>query len=253
MAPPHFELETGYGGGSRVAGVDEAGRGPLAGPVLAAAVVFPERRAARPRRAARRQQAPAPRRARGRLRRAPRRRRRRPGGDRPRRRLHRRDRAGEHPPRHPPRHGAAPCRACRARRRWRWSTATSRRRSPARCAAWSAATRCASRSPPPRSWPRWCGTGRWRGSARAGRPTASPTTPVTPRRGTARRCSLHGACPHHRRGFRPWSEAHRRSLWLTPPFRIAMIRPGASAGSGDHWGPGSLCPSTRCWSGTASP
>jgi ribonuclease HII len=40
MAPPHFELETGYGGGSRVAGVDEAGRGPLAGPVLAAAVVF---------------------------------------------------------------------------------------------------------------------------------------------------------------------------------------------------------------------
>ena len=40
MAPPHFELETGYGQGSRVAGVDEAGRGPLAGPVLAAAVVF---------------------------------------------------------------------------------------------------------------------------------------------------------------------------------------------------------------------
>jgi ribonuclease HII len=36
---PHFEFETGYGG--RVAGVDEAGRGPLAGPVLAAAVVFP--------------------------------------------------------------------------------------------------------------------------------------------------------------------------------------------------------------------
>ena len=36
----HFELETAAGG--RVAGVDEAGRGPLAGPVLAAAVVFPD-------------------------------------------------------------------------------------------------------------------------------------------------------------------------------------------------------------------
>lgn len=38
---PHFEFEAGFGGGGRVAGVDEAGRGPLAGPVLAAAVVFP--------------------------------------------------------------------------------------------------------------------------------------------------------------------------------------------------------------------
>lgn len=36
---PDFTRETGYGG--RVAGVDEAGRGPLAGPVVAAAVVFP--------------------------------------------------------------------------------------------------------------------------------------------------------------------------------------------------------------------
>ncbi len=36
---PHFELEAAAGG--RVAGVDEVGRGPLAGPVLAAAVVFP--------------------------------------------------------------------------------------------------------------------------------------------------------------------------------------------------------------------
>jgi ribonuclease HII len=35
---PHFTLETAAGG--RVAGVDEAGRGPLAGPVFAAAVVF---------------------------------------------------------------------------------------------------------------------------------------------------------------------------------------------------------------------
>ena len=36
---PHFRLEHAAGG--RVAGVDEVGRGPLAGPVLAAAVVFP--------------------------------------------------------------------------------------------------------------------------------------------------------------------------------------------------------------------
>ena len=36
---PDFELERAAGG--RVAGVDEVGRGPLAGPVFAAAVVFP--------------------------------------------------------------------------------------------------------------------------------------------------------------------------------------------------------------------
>jgi ribonuclease HII len=36
---PDFHLEQAAGG--RVAGVDEAGRGPLAGPVVAAAVVFP--------------------------------------------------------------------------------------------------------------------------------------------------------------------------------------------------------------------
>ena len=36
---PDFERESRHGG--RVAGVDEAGRGPLAGPVVAAAVVFP--------------------------------------------------------------------------------------------------------------------------------------------------------------------------------------------------------------------
>jgi ribonuclease HII len=37
---PNFLLEKRLGG--RVAGVDEAGRGPLAGPVVAAAVVFPK-------------------------------------------------------------------------------------------------------------------------------------------------------------------------------------------------------------------
>jgi ribonuclease HII len=36
---PHFRMERAHGG--RVAGVDEVGRGPLAGPVVAAAVVFP--------------------------------------------------------------------------------------------------------------------------------------------------------------------------------------------------------------------
>lgn len=37
---PHFKLERAAGG--RVAGLDEVGRGPLAGPVVAAAVVFPK-------------------------------------------------------------------------------------------------------------------------------------------------------------------------------------------------------------------
>ncbi len=35
---PHFDLESAHGG--QVAGLDEAGRGPLAGPVVAAAVMF---------------------------------------------------------------------------------------------------------------------------------------------------------------------------------------------------------------------
>jgi len=38
---PHYRLEAEHGG--RVAGVDEVGRGPLAGPVVAAAVVFHEK------------------------------------------------------------------------------------------------------------------------------------------------------------------------------------------------------------------
>src|SRR5271154_4459993 len=42
---PDFKLERKAGG--RVAGVDEVGRGPLAGPVLAAAVVFTQRVPAR--------------------------------------------------------------------------------------------------------------------------------------------------------------------------------------------------------------
>jgi ribonuclease HII len=37
---PHYKLERAAGG--RVAGLDEVGRGPLAGPVIAAAVVFPK-------------------------------------------------------------------------------------------------------------------------------------------------------------------------------------------------------------------
>jgi len=35
------ERELGAGGRVRIAGVDEAGRGPLAGPVVAAAVILP--------------------------------------------------------------------------------------------------------------------------------------------------------------------------------------------------------------------
>jgi len=38
---PHYRLESQHGG--RVAGIDEAGRGPLAGPVVAAAVILPPR------------------------------------------------------------------------------------------------------------------------------------------------------------------------------------------------------------------
>ena len=42
MSPPDFTLEHGAmkGGATRVAGIDEVGRGPLAGPVVAAAVVL---------------------------------------------------------------------------------------------------------------------------------------------------------------------------------------------------------------------
>ncbi|MGH7388784.1 MAG: ribonuclease HII [Candidatus Rokuibacteriota bacterium] len=44
-APYHYEARAWRSGVTRVAGVDEAGRGPLAGPVVAAAVVIaPERR-----------------------------------------------------------------------------------------------------------------------------------------------------------------------------------------------------------------
>ena len=38
-----YESELWRGGLTRVAGVDEAGRGPLAGPVVAAAVILPSR------------------------------------------------------------------------------------------------------------------------------------------------------------------------------------------------------------------
>jgi ribonuclease HII len=44
-APYHYEARAWRSGLARVAGVDEAGRGPLAGPVVAAAVIIaPERR-----------------------------------------------------------------------------------------------------------------------------------------------------------------------------------------------------------------
>ncbi len=43
-AMPHYDLEAGFhqSGQFPVAGIDEAGRGPLAGPVVAAAVILPE-------------------------------------------------------------------------------------------------------------------------------------------------------------------------------------------------------------------
>ncbi len=43
LSPLHFEQQAMRQGYRAVAGVDEAGRGPLAGPVVAAAVILPER------------------------------------------------------------------------------------------------------------------------------------------------------------------------------------------------------------------
>jgi len=43
-APYHYEARAWRAGLARVAGVDEAGRGPLAGPVVAAAVIIPPAR-----------------------------------------------------------------------------------------------------------------------------------------------------------------------------------------------------------------
>ena len=42
LSPLHFESQARSRGFRAVAGVDEAGRGPLAGPVVAAAVILPE-------------------------------------------------------------------------------------------------------------------------------------------------------------------------------------------------------------------
>jgi len=43
LPPLHFEQQAHLRGFRAVAGIDEAGRGPLAGPVVAAAVILPER------------------------------------------------------------------------------------------------------------------------------------------------------------------------------------------------------------------
>ena len=42
FSPLHFEQQARARGYRAVAGIDEAGRGPLAGPVVAAAVILPE-------------------------------------------------------------------------------------------------------------------------------------------------------------------------------------------------------------------
>ena len=36
-----YEMEAGNNGYARIAGIDEAGRGPIAGPVVSAAVILP--------------------------------------------------------------------------------------------------------------------------------------------------------------------------------------------------------------------
>ncbi len=43
MLPGEFEREARQQGYSKIAGIDEAGRGPLAGPVVAAAAILPQR------------------------------------------------------------------------------------------------------------------------------------------------------------------------------------------------------------------
>ena len=154
----------------RVAGVDEVGRGPLAGPVVAAAVVFPRAcRAGSPacsttaRLTPEQRNPPSPPCA-------PRARR-----DRRRRRLGRGNRAAEHPARRAagdvPGRGAAASAARSGAGRWRPAAAAGLRR----CAAWSAATGCHCRSPPPRSSPRCCATGRWPGWPCASRAMAGTT------------------------------------------------------------------------------
>jgi ribonuclease HII len=43
ISPLHFEQQAQARGYRAIAGIDEAGRGPLAGPVVAAAVILPEK------------------------------------------------------------------------------------------------------------------------------------------------------------------------------------------------------------------
>ena len=71
----------------------------------------------------------------------------------------RRDRPDQHPPGDAYGDGARRAGAARSSRPSRWSTATTRRRCPARATRSSRATRSPSRSPPPRSSPRSRATG----------------------------------------------------------------------------------------------
>ena len=155
--PPHLRanlsrerklMRCGHG---TIAGIDEVGRGPLAGPVVAAAVVLDLKRVPKgladskvltleEREALFEQD-------------------RRDGADRHRLDLASRDRRHQHPP------GVAlgdvpgARRAARAGPTSRSSTATTRRACRAGSRPSSRATPASPRSPPPRSSPRWCATG----------------------------------------------------------------------------------------------
>ena len=130
---PDFSREAEHGG--LVAGVDEAGRGPLAGPVVAAAVVFPQGvpdALAAMLDDSKRMSAPA--RERCLLRPA-----RQRGLDRRRRGVRAGDMALEHPASVPPGDAPGGCCVCRSARTWRWWMATRRPPFPVPCgAAWAA-------------------------------------------------------------------------------------------------------------------
>ena len=198
-----------------VAGVDEAGRGPLAGPVVAAAVIldelqpgagpgrFEDAHACTARAAVRRDL--------------------RQGAVREHRRGQRRgDRQPEHPAGHAAGHAARRARACAWRRSRCSSTAIGSRRCRCRRRPSSGATPRWPRSRRRRSWPRCIATASARNCTRGFPAMASTATRVTPRPSTWPRCSATARA-------RRTAAALRRSAWrwtgpgrrrLTEPLRI---------------------------------